>query len=79
MIHGLDSWNALVLGLRFFQSVLTIEERRGTVFRLEGDERPIAVDLLFQARGLESIGGRETPPEGTTPDGHRQGGANVGS
>ena len=44
---GVDSWDALMSGVRFLHMMLSTEESRGVVFHWEDGRHPIRVDALF--------------------------------
>ena len=46
-IYGVDAWQALMLGLRFLQSMLTAEAERGVVFHWEDGEHAVTVEEIF--------------------------------
>ena len=46
-IAGEDSWQALLLALRFVQAMLSAEAERGVVFHWEDGEYPLSVEELF--------------------------------
>jgi hypothetical protein len=52
-VFGVDSWQALTLGLRFLQSMLAAETERGAVFHWEGGERAVSVEELFALGEIE--------------------------
>ncbi len=52
-IVGVDSWQALILALRFLQEMLLAEAERGVMFYWEDGECAITIADLFSARKIE--------------------------
>ena len=52
-IFGVGTWHALMLGLRFLQSMLAAEAERGAVFHWEGSEHAVSVEELFVLNTIE--------------------------
>jgi Domain of unknown function (DUF6968) len=50
--RGVDSWQALLIGLQFLRDILSREAERGAVYHWEGGEHPIRVDELFGLREI---------------------------
>ena len=54
---GIDSWHALMIGLRFLRCILAAEmEDNGAVFHWEDGEQTISIDQLFVLGELNALG-----------------------